>query len=33
MVFSFFLKLNSEKLQNFHFWAQIVIFEGKSQKG
>ena len=25
-------RLNSEKLQNFHFQAKIVIFEGNSQK-
>jgi len=25
-------RLNYEKFQNFHFEAQIVIFEGKSQK-
>ena len=25
-------RLNSEKFQNFHFQAKIVIFEGKTQK-
>ena len=24
--------MNSENFQNFHFWARIVIFEGKSKK-